>query len=526
MSTVIRLYPFGRTQLGMLTDILTGSEGLHVEQLAVTLPDPVDPDVLQRAWAQQVAAHEALRTCVVVDGGREPVFCVIDAVLACLQEQRVDGSSVEWCDKARRRRIDLEQAPLAHLALLHAPGEATILVLTYSHLILDGWSVRLLMTGLRSGYLRLLGGDTSILPVDDLARVRAHQLRVAPNASDWLRDRLSQVRHATHPFAPPSTERETKENGTVDHCEIARKFTPAEMKIVMAATHTNRVGMVTWVQATWALLLQSRTRAERVIFGVTTTVRPPQIEGIEHLIGMLVTTVPVVVERASSVAALLAEVRAVSLRLPEIASGSGGDVPATIGLPAGIQLYESVVVSQFASAPLEGEVPLFGGTMDTAGARTRHALVILVSGADLPILRMVGRSSHYNSDVLAQLLDDFFAVMFALASLPPNASPERAVEFLPQDAWWHAPLSSPEVADPVYSSTLERVHACWRRVCGGPTPQTGELPWDVSGVSSLAMVHLKADIEHTFDVTLSLAKLVEQTSLDAVAAMVERCLQT
>lgn len=524
--SVVALYPFGRAQLGMLAEILTGAQGMHVEQLAVTLPEPVDPDVLQRAWVQQVAAHEALRTCAVVEGVREPVFCVIDTVRAVVHEQRLDEAQAAWCEKERCRRFDLEQAPLARLALLHGPVQATTLVLTYSHLILDGWSVRLLMTRLRSAYRRLAVGDISLPPTDHLAPVRVRQQLAAAHARDWLRGRLSGVCHATHPFAPPSAG-QGRGGGTDGHREVARAFTSDELNVVRSAMHDHRVGMAVWVQAAWAVLLQSRTGADRVVFGVTATVRPPQLEGIETLVGMLVATAPVVVARAASVAELLADVRMTSLRLSEVAGVAADDVPAITGLPTGLRLYESVLVSQFAGAPLEGEAPLPGGTMNATGARTRHALVILISGgAESPTLRMIGRARHYGPDLLAGLLDDLFEVACALASLPPDASPERAVEFLLPSTWWHAPLTAPVAADPVNDSVEARVHACWHRVCGEIAPQSGELLWDAFGVSSLAVVHLKMDIEQTFGIAFPLAELLKQPSLDAVVAMVDRCLQS
>jgi acyl carrier protein len=520
--SVVALYPFGRAQLGMLAEILTGEGGMHVEQLAVTLPEPVEPDLLRRAWAQQVAAHEALRTCAVVDGVREPVFCVLDAIRAVVHEPCLDEAPAAWCEQERCRRFDLEQAPLARLALLNGPLQVTTLVLTYSHLILDGWSVRLLMTGLRNAYRRLAAGDMSLPPVDDLGPVRAHLQRAAAGAGSWLHDRLSGVRHATHPLAPPGAGR-GRAGDTAGHHDVARAFTSGELESVRRAAHHHRVGMVGWLQATWAVLLQARTKADPVVFGVTATVRPPQIEGIETLVGMLVATVPMAIARAASVAELLAEVRTASLRLPEVAGVAVGEAPAITGLPAGMRLYESVVVSQFAGAPQEGEAPLPGGTMTATGARTRHALVILISGSvESPTIRMVGRTRHYGADLLGRLLDDFFRLACALASLPPQAPPALAAESLPQQPWWHARLAAPVMADPLHGSVGARVHACWHRVCGEVTPQPDELPWDAFGVSSMALVHLKAEIEQTFGIVLPLAELARQQSLGAIAVLVER----
>ena len=57
-----------------------------------------------------------------------------------------------------------------------------------------------------------------------------------------------------------------------------------------------RVTVNTLVQAAWALLLQCYTGQRVVTFGATSASRPPDLPGVETLLGLFINTVPVVVE--------------------------------------------------------------------------------------------------------------------------------------------------------------------------------------------------------------------------------------
>ena len=46
------------------------------------------------------------------------------------------------------------------------------------------------------------------------------------------------------------------------------------------------------MQAAWAILLGRLTGRDDVVFGVTVAGRPPEIAGIEHMVGLFINTLP------------------------------------------------------------------------------------------------------------------------------------------------------------------------------------------------------------------------------------------
>ena len=59
----------------------------------------------------------------------------------------------------------------------------------------------------------------------------------------------------------------------------------------------------TVVQAAWAILLGRLTGRDDVVFGVTVAGRPPEIAGIERMVGLFINTLPLRVQAAAGAAA-------------------------------------------------------------------------------------------------------------------------------------------------------------------------------------------------------------------------------
>ena len=55
---------------------------------------------------------------------------------------------------------------------------------------------------------------------------------------------------------------------------------------------TQGLTLNTFVQAAWAILLGRLTGRDDVVFGVTVAGRPPEIAGIETMVGLFINTLP------------------------------------------------------------------------------------------------------------------------------------------------------------------------------------------------------------------------------------------
>ncbi len=115
-----------------------------------------------------------------------------------------------------------------------------------------------------------------------------------------------------------------------------------------ALARTNQVTLSTVINGAWALLLSRYSGQRDVVFGVAVSGRPPELPGIESMIGLFINTLPLrvtVAEEASLVPWLKKlQADAVEIRryeaipLPQISTWSE--------MAPGLPLFESVVIFQ------------------------------------------------------------------------------------------------------------------------------------------------------------------------------------
>ncbi|MBV9788063.1 MAG: amino acid adenylation domain-containing protein, partial [Chloroflexi bacterium] len=164
---VADMYALTALQQGMLFHSLADAgSGVYVEQLVSTLRGPLDVAAFQAAWDQVVARHAVLRTSFVWAGLAEPLQVVhIEAIVpwqiedwrtCSIDEQNLRLAAFVEAD--RRQGIDPAQAPLMRLALFQVADDIHRFVWTQHHLLLDGWSLPLVLTEVFTSYEARVSG--------------------------------------------------------------------------------------------------------------------------------------------------------------------------------------------------------------------------------------------------------------------------------------------------------------------------------------------------------------------------------
>ena len=143
---------------------------------------------------------------------------------------------------------------------------------------------------------------------------------------------------------------------------------------------THHVTASTVVTALWSLLLSRYSSRDDVILGTTVSGRSAQLKGIETMIGLFMTTLPLRVrlsgEQAFSQWLGDVQERHVAVRRYEYCSLA--QVHAWLELPGSKPLVESVLVFENYPTSSNGS----GAGAGFVGARTRHPLTLLVLGGE------------------------------------------------------------------------------------------------------------------------------------------------
>jgi len=287
-------------QVGMLFNALAGSRsGVDIQQVAITLEEPLNVPRFARAWQELIRDHAILRTSFAWEGMNAPLQVVHDLPAMPIVQQDWSHLGEGARDEARAALLQEERVKgfamdgpsLMRLTVMREADDRWWVLWTFHHAILDGRSFPLVLERLFARYDGVAGvavpeGSTFADYADALAAIDQ-----APAKEAW-RERLAILESPTPIEIPYQTPRPDEGMPSVSAIEarLDEETTSALRKL--AAETGVRLNNV--VQAAWTLLLHHYTQQPTVAFGTTRAGRHV-IEEADDVIGLLINTVPFVV---------------------------------------------------------------------------------------------------------------------------------------------------------------------------------------------------------------------------------------
>ncbi|UGT62992.1 non-ribosomal peptide synthetase [Nocardia asteroides] len=424
-------WPLSPLQYGLLFHAVydTDTADGYTVQSLLTLAGTVDAARLRAAAQAVIDRHENLRVAFVetADGPRQLVVAAAEVGWRELDLRAVADPEARQRELDRivavdaRTRFELTRPPLVRFTLVRLPGDTCRLILTNHHLVLDGWSTPLLVRELLTLYVT--AGDAAALPPAHSYREFLAWLAERDDAASLAAWTASLAGIDTPTRALPSLAGiETTETGAVT-LELPRATVARWESTARAAGAT----VNTLVQAGWALLLAMLTGRTDVVFGGTVSGRPPELPGVEEMIGLFINTLPVRVrlDPAESAAALLARVQAEQARLLDHQHVGLAAIHEAVGLA---ELFDTLTV--FESYPIDRAA--LSQALDIAGMRVLdvagtdatpyplNLMVIPQRGDDGDTLEVTLKylTGHLAPDAARPLLERFVRLTDQLAARP------------------------------------------------------------------------------------------------------------
>lgn len=334
---------------------------IYCNQLCLTLDGELDAAAMRSAWEQALQRHSMLRTSFHwrdLPAMRQRVHAAPVLPWSAADWRGLDDAArADALDRLMRddvaRGFVLEQAPLLRLQLLHVGDTRHELVWSSHHLLLDGWSVSVLLAEIFALYRQALGDS----------RIR---LKAAPRFSDYVRwqerrgarahdDDIAFWRRALQGINGPTSlafatqagdamPAQAGEQAAVHAVELSALRTQAVQMLAQRA----RTTLGTVLQAAWGLLLARFSASRDVVFGVTVSGRPAELEGVEEMIGMLIATVParLAIPSATTLADWLAQLQEQHLEREQHAGASLTEIRQAAGLPGNQELFRTLLLVQ------------------------------------------------------------------------------------------------------------------------------------------------------------------------------------
>ncbi|MEM7252601.1 MAG: amino acid adenylation domain-containing protein, partial [Pseudomonadota bacterium] len=415
------VFPVSPLQSGLWFHDQADAGSVYIEQLQILLRGRLDPDALRETLMDTLGAHPALRagfdfldddTPVQVIGslGQMSIpFYVLDLRGSAESEtddvrDRVDALLVD----DYRQPFDLNRPPLMRVTLVRKASDEWLLIWTHHHLLLDGWSVPIVLREWFDRYSAKTAGDefSSALPDPYLAclerltgQSKAHE---AAAGEYWAAqfDGFDGPTIVTDPVAPGA---EATRGWAFAEAQWSREQSTA----VTTFCREHRLTLNTVVQASVALALSTLGARRDVVFGAIESGRSIPVSGIETAVGLLISALPMRFDcnPGRDVLQWLREGQDRTLRSAEFGGYSLADISRWMGKRDQDPLFEVLVA--FENYPVTDYVGQEFGDLALVDIdyrdQTHYPLTLVFSANETISLRVGYQTDRFRREWIARI---------------------------------------------------------------------------------------------------------------------------
>ena len=427
------LYPATPVQQGMLFHtLLTPGSGVYVVQLRLVLQAGLDREAFERAWDRLVQRHAILRTTFLWRDLESPLQAIVPRVH--LSWDRQDWSAVpeaEWQERLaiylaadRKRGFDPSAAPLLRLALIRLGAERYQLIWTHHHLLLDGWSMPILLRELLHLYeAERQGMETRLDPTPPFRNYIAWLERQDRAVAEqyWrreLRGLAAPTPLVDHTAAIPS--------GKAAYEMRQTKLSASAQEALTRFVRRQQLTLNTAVQGAWALLLHRYCGDRDVVFGAVTAGRSAALAGVDSMVGLFINTLParVGIEPGTQLAVWLRQIQERQAEMRQYEHVSLAEVQGWSEMARGLPLFESILA--FENYPIDEMAHEQAGQglglleLEVV-EQTNYPLTVLVSSHSGLLVKVLYETRRCDAASIARMLGHIETLLTDMAAHPDRA---------------------------------------------------------------------------------------------------------
>jgi len=291
-GAVDHIYRLTPLQEGMLFQQgLEGTQDPYLIDNWAEIRGSLSPETLRERLQWLAGRHEALRTVILGGEGQRPCQAVLPyreipfhyEDLSQLEEE--DRQARIGAARAALAAPRVERDPLLRVLLFRLDEERFRLLFSWHHIVLDGWSLGLLVSELFAAEF----------PAAPPVPFRRHVAWLAAQDGqahvDWWRRVLADG--AVSSSVPLPRRSPAGEGGSADLRRLYFSLDGATTQRLRTLAAERRLTVNSLLQAVWALLLSRYGDREEVLFANVVAGRPAALVGSDRIVGLCVSTLPV-----------------------------------------------------------------------------------------------------------------------------------------------------------------------------------------------------------------------------------------
>jgi NRPS condensation-like uncharacterized protein len=422
------IYQLTPLQKGILFHSLYAPEfGLYVIQIRYSLRGVLNLTAFERAWQQIIERHTVLRTSFYWEDIDNPLQVVCRQVQLPLQQY--DWREIEPVEQQRRlnefilsdrkQGFDLSQECLMRLSLIRLGDDCYEFIWSKHHLIMDGWSVPVVLKEFVQIYEAFAKGQDISLEPSRPFRDYINWLQqqdIAKTEAFW-RQALEEVKA---PTSLKNLEIDYRSESQERYDEEQIKLSAATTGALQSLAKQHQLTLNTIVQGAWAILLGRYSCRNEIVYGCTVSGRPVELEGIESMVGVFINTLPIYV-KLDPQQFLVTWLQQFQNQLAQARHHEYTpltDIQGWSEVPRSLPLFESIVV--FENQPVTHFLQEWKGNIEVKDSslfyKTNYPLTVVA----YPSLELVIAISYdfqrFDSKTVMSILKDFAILLQNMAN--------------------------------------------------------------------------------------------------------------
>ncbi|KOP70464.1 hypothetical protein AMS59_19725, partial [Lysinibacillus sp. FJAT-14745] len=296
-----RIYPLTALQEGMLYHKMENNLSTsYVVQSVFKTENSLNDKALKESLELLAEKHEILRTSVIYRNVSEPRQTLLRGRL--IEYNRVDLSKEEnpqsKFEEIKKddvnRGFDLERDSLLRMTVVTL-SEMDYIIMSFHHIIMDGWCMSILMNDLLSYYKHLSDNNNK----EEFKR----NIKKNPRYEEYVhqiqsKDKESCTSYWKELLDGYQEQTEIRPLGTVDVAEemvgsVEISLTKEQSDRLEEISGKHHITINTIVEAAWGVVLQKYNNVTDVVFGKVVSGRNVEVKGIEEMVGLFINTIPV-----------------------------------------------------------------------------------------------------------------------------------------------------------------------------------------------------------------------------------------
>ncbi len=499
---------------------------LGFEQWRFVLRGSLDTAVLRRSWEKVIERHPILRTAFVSDGLKETMQVVLpgrplewtEIDLRDLTEAERQQRLVQTIAADRAKNFDLAAGQLLRVILLRTRDDEWQMVWSTHHLLIDGWSWPVIFKELAEFYT-----GKSALPKprayrDYIAWTLGRSNDDAQNFwREYLKDFIPQpLRIGQRPAVVPVS----------GHASFGEETACLEEDITQAlqnAARENQITLNTVLQGAWALVLGHYQNSTNPVFGAAYSGRPPEISGIEGMVGPCVNNLPVRANIAAEMPASswLKQLQREQFNASQHQYNSIEQIQSWSGIPWRHRLFDSLIVFQNYASGGATERLSESVTVEIADApeSTNYPLTLTVVPGGKLRLKMLYRPEQFEAANIRRILSDLGSVLRAIAKAPGAKLSEMVSQLAPPPAVTVTDVRPMTAAgaETTPRTDMERtVAGIWQELFDNPRVSLEANFFDLGG-HSLLLVQAHRKLQQALGRSLPIVTLLQHPTVRSLA---------